>query len=153
MSLAIRLARAEDAPALAAALRAEDHAEFAALGDPAELIAGGIKNSAWAYVAEDEGGPVAVWGLSRATLLGGEGHAWCATTDRVALHRRRFAVASRAWVAAMLAECDRLSGWCDARYAVSLRWLRWLGAEIGPPVMTAGGVPFRRFEWRPEHGR
>jgi hypothetical protein len=149
-----RPAEVADAAPFAAAMRAQDRAEFEALGDPVELLAGGIRNSVWSYVAEDAGGYAAMWGFSKATLLGGHGHAWCATTERVLLHKRQFLQGSRAWALAMRAECDLLSGWCLASYDVSIRWLRWLEFEIGPAMpLGLGGAMFRPFWWRAGDGR
>lgn len=138
-----------DAVSFAAYMRAADYAEYAAIGEPAALLAAGIRSSVWSYLAEDDGGPVCLFGLERRTLLGGEGHAWCATTYRVTLHKRAFALASRAWADAMRAECDVLSGWVLASYDVSMRWLVWMGFELGPAMpLPPLGVMFRPFWWR-----
>jgi hypothetical protein len=138
-----------DAAPFAAQMRAQDRAEFEALGDPAEDLAEGIRQSVWCYVAEDEGGYVAAWGVRpTGTLLGGGGYAWCATTPRVLLHRREFLLGSRAWVAAMRAEFDLLTGWCAADYLVSQRWLtRWLGFCLGETVTMPSGMTYVNFHW------
>lgn len=137
-----------DAAPFAAQMRAEDLGEHEAAGDPATVLADGIRSSAWCYVAEDEAGYVAAWGVQRVgSLLGGDGYCWCGTTPRVLLHRREFLLGSRAWVASMRAEFDLLTGWCAADYLVSQRWLtRWLGFHLGVTTLI-GGVPFVNFWW------
>ena len=135
----------------AAQLRPEDRAEFAGTADPVEALAEGISESLWCYVAEDDGGYVACWGVRPAsTLLGGDGYVWCATTPRVVLHKRAFLLASRAWVAAMQALFVTLAGWCAEDYVVSQRWLnRWLGFELGAVErLGPSGVPYMLFWWR-----
>jgi hypothetical protein len=140
-----------DAAPFAEQMRAEDHREFAAFGDPAEALAEGIRESVWCYVASDKTGFVSCWGVRpTGTLLGGAGYCWCATTPRVLLHKRAFLLGSRAWVEAMRAEFVTLAGWCAADYAVSQRWLgRWLGFELGA-VERLGplGLPYMLFWWR-----
>jgi hypothetical protein len=145
-----RPARVEDAAPFAAQMRSQDRAEWEAIGEPVEMLAGGIRDSWQCHVAEDAEGYVAIWGTHRVTLLGGEAYAWCATTPRVLLHKRRFLLGSRAWLQAMQAEYDLIAGWCAADYALSLRWLHhWLGFELGT-VERLGplGVPFVNFWWR-----
>lgn len=147
-----RPARVEDAAPFAAQMRDADREEFAAFGDAVELLAGGIRESWWSYVAEDGEGYVAAWGCTRPTLLSSDAYAWCATTPRVLLHRRQFLQGSRAWVRAMQAEFDMVCGWCAADYALSVRWLtRWLGFNLGA-VERLGplGVPFVNFWWKRE---
>lgn len=148
MSLMVRPARVEDAAPFAAQLRAEDFAEFQVAGDPAEVLAAGIKDAWRCYLGYDESGPVCVFGVQRTgSLLDGVGYLWCGTTPRVLRHKRRFLLGSRAWVASARLEFDMLTGWCAMEYAVSVRWLtRWLGFTLGERTVI-GGVPFVNFHW------
>jgi hypothetical protein len=137
-----------DAAPLAAALREQDRREYEGFGEPAELLAIGIEDSWWCHVAEDDAGYVAIWGIHRTTLLGGDGYAWCATTPRVLLHKRQFLLGSRAWVAAMQSEFHMITGWCAADYALSLRWLtRWLGFSLGETRRMPSGLSYVNFYW------
>ncbi len=146
MTLSIRRATALDPAALAAALRPEDRAEVAALGDVEAVVRHSFEASRWAYVAEEPGGLVAAWGVGNAEGDGRTLRAWCLTTALVLRHRRRFLVASRAWVEAMKHEGGEvLDGYCDARHEAAVRWLGWLGFTVHEPQMTAAGVEFRRF--------
>lgn len=45
-----------------------------------------------------------------------------------------------------------LTNYVDARNAVSIRWLRWLGFEIEPAApFGIHGLPFHRFSMRVNH--
>ena len=46
-------------------------------------------------------------------------------------------------VARWLTLFEVLQNVVDARYGAALRWMRWLGFEIGPPFAMAHGL-FRR---------
>lgn len=146
--LRARPARVEDASPFAAQLRASDRDELQVAGDPAEVLAEGIRTSAWCRVAEDDGGFVVCWGVQPiGTVLDGAGYCWCATTPRVLRHKRAFLEGSRAWVAMMRAEYSLLAGWCAADYAISQRWLtKWLGFHLGATA-EIGGIPFVNFWW------
>jgi hypothetical protein len=47
----------------------------------------------------------------------------------------------------LLARHPHMVGMVDARYTLSIRWLRWLGAVVGEPrPFGVAGLPFCPFE-------
>ena len=77
------------------------------------------------------------------SLIGTTGVPWLLGSDPVTAYRRAFLVESRRMVARWLTLFEVLQNVVDARYGAALRWMRWLGFEIGPPFAMAHGL-FRR---------
>ena len=153
MMTLIRPARLSDVAELAEFLRPADKAECWNSGSrPSELIRQGIEISPWCYMAEDDHGPIAIWGVGISSLIGGVGIPWCLTTAGVESRRWLFARQSKLWVERMRDGWGMLEGWCDADYAVSLRWLQWLGFTIDEPIANyQTGHLFHRV-WMTGHG-
>lgn len=144
-------AREVDARELAPVLRREDQAEVLALLGPVDLVDGpaeslleGLASAREAWTARDAGGRIiCMAGVSRMSLIGSTGVPWLLGSDLVTAYRRAFLVESRRMVARWLTVFEVLRNVVDARYATALRWMRWLGFEIGPPFALAHGL-FRR---------
>ncbi len=69
------------------------------------------------------------------------------TTDLVDCHWRQFARSCRELLPELMLRHPRLIGMVDARYALSIRWLHWLGAIVGTPEpFGVRGEPFCSFE-------
>jgi len=144
-------AREVDARELAPKLRRADQAEVLALLGPVHLVEGaaeslleGLASSREAWTARDTGGRIiCMGGVSRMSLIGSTGIPWLLGSDLVTAHRRVFLVECRRMVAHWLTLFEVLRNVVDARYAAAIRWMRWLGFEIGPPFALAHGL-FRR---------
>jgi len=140
-----------DARELASVLRPEDRAEVLALLGPVDPVEGpadgllqGLASAREAWTARDDAGRIiCMAGVSPLSLIGSTGVPWLLGSDLVTVHRRAFMVESRRLVAHWLTLYDELRNVVDARYVVAIRWLRWLGFEIGPPFAQAHGL-FRR---------
>jgi len=125
---------------LAAVLRDEDRAEVLALlgmsdpvDGPATALLDGLATAREAWTARDRGGRiVCIAGVSPFSLVGSTGVPWVLGSDLVRTHRRAFMVESRRLVARWLTLFEVLRNVVDARYAAAIRWLGWLGFEIGP---------------------
>ena len=85
-----------------------------------------------------DGRVACVWGLIPPTLLSESAYLWLLTTDIVAEHKFLFVRNAQIYVGDMLKRYPTLYG--DVGDPRAIRWLRWLGAEILPPV--GGRVPF-----------
>ena len=144
-------ARDVDARELAPVLREEDRAEVLALLGPVHPVEGpcdslfqSLASAREAWTARDARGRIiCMTGVSQMSLIGSTGVPWLLGSDLVTAYRRVFLVESRRMVAHWLTLFEVLQNVVDARYGAALRWMRWLGFEIGPPFALAHGL-FRR---------
>lgn len=136
-----------DATDLALDLRPEDRAEVLALLGPVDPIEGpagsllhGLATAREAWTARDQDGRIiCMAGVSPFSLVGSTGVPWILGSPLVAMHRRAFLTESRRMVARWLCCFASLRNVVDCRYLVAIRWLRWLGFEIGPAFSLAHG--------------
>ncbi len=137
-----------DALELAPLLRAPDRAEVIALGvEPAAALVESVSRAREAWTARTEDGRIiCMAGVNPASLIGQIGIPWLLGSELVSAHRRAFMVETRRQVARWQAMFPILRNVVDARYAEAIRWLRWLGFEVGEPVPIAHGLfrPFHR---------
>lgn len=148
-SIEIRPATLDDARRLV--LRRADREEIDALtgGDPQEALAESVARSASAWAGLADGALVCLFGVVPASPAGNAGIPWLLGADSVAAYGRPFLRRNRAYVRAMLRDFPVLANVVDARNAVSIRWLRWLGFTLGTPTpMGVRGLPFIPFEMR-----
>lgn len=100
---------------------------------------------AWSWVVDDQ--VACMFGIVAPVLLTEKSYPWMLTTDLVDRHWRQFARSCRSLLPELLARHSRLVGMVDARYALSIRWLRWLGATVGEAEpFGVSGSPFCSFE-------
>jgi hypothetical protein len=147
------------AQSLALTMRPEDVEEVGASGydSPLQalLVALEVSDRSWAVLADGE--VAAMFGIATAadTVLGSGhiGQVWFLTGSGFLRHKRAFVRVARAVVRQLLEECGILYQYVDARYAAALRWVKWLGFAVGPPVAHGPhGLPFcpaviRRTSW------
>lgn len=135
-----------DAGIVASCARPADIAEIKACSgldiEPALGLC--LPNSLCAWVIESGGLPLAAVGDSLAGI--GTGVPWMVTTTHIEKDPRGFLRASKALMAEMLRRHLQLMNYVDARNTDAIRWLAWLGADIGPAVpYGVSGLPFRKF--------
>lgn len=97
-----------------------------------------LKNSPDAWVAYHETDLVGFSGIIPPTLLSDTAYFWLYATALFAKHPIACTRVSRRLVQDALNCYPVLVGHCTAR---SSRWLRWLGAELFPPI-DSGFIPF-----------
>lgn len=98
---------------------------------PEEMLLGELADSdaAWTWVVN--GIPACMFGIvTNPVLLGGDSYPWFISTDLVDRNARVFARTCKELLPELLAHHPRLVGRVDARYVLSVRWLRWLGAKV-----------------------
>lgn len=100
---------------------------------------------AWAWIVDGE--VACMFGIVTPEMLGEASYPWFLTTPLVERYSRQFARACKALLPELLTRHPKLVGKVDARYTISVRWLRWLGARVSEP--QPWGVeqqPFHHFE-------
>lgn len=142
MTILVRPAELEDIAPIAEKMREQDRQEVKASSgeDPMQSLSDSLLVSDLVWTAEDESGPIAMFGVAR--IPGGLstcGAAWLLGTDRlVDVDKRTWWVLSRKYVKRMEERYDILMNYVDDRNTVSQRWLSRLG--------------FRKIHTIPEYG-
>jgi hypothetical protein len=114
-------------------LRPGDAAEIAALGLTREEGLGlSLARALWADAYLVDGEVAAIVGLGLPAMLGRVATPWLLTGRPVDRHRKEFLRLTRARVELMRREWALLVNYVHADYAQAIRWLTWLGFEIGP---------------------
>jgi len=124
-------------------LREGDAREIAALGvGKSEALAATLARSLWADAYLVDGEVAALMGLILSSLVGGVAMPWLMTGAPVERHRRAFLQLTRARTREMLARHGTLVCNVHADYARSIRWLRWLGFDLGAarPIGPLGAL-------------
>jgi hypothetical protein len=136
------------AVAMAPHLRPADAAEVYATSGrgPEEALTAALRRSTQAWTCLIDGEPACIWGVGPLSLVAGKGCPWLLGTEAVERHPLAFLRQSRGFLAIMLRTYSQLENHVDARNRLSIRWLRWLGFTIGPPLPYGFlGLPFHRF--------
>lgn len=139
--ITILAATRDDVHEFAPRLRAEDRAEVLALGvAPVDGLLQSIAGAweAWTYRADRQ--IICMAGVTPLSLIGRVGVPWLLGSELVLRHRRTFMMETRRMVAHWLTLFDVLRNVVDARYEGAIRWLRWLGFEIGAPFPLGSGT-------------
>ena len=102
--------------------------------------------SAWSWIVDGE--VACMFGIvGGQSLMDPYSYPWFLTTPLVERHYRAFARACKALLPELLERHPTLCGMVDSRYALSVRWLEWLGARLGEPQpWGVSQAPFRYFE-------
>lgn len=149
MSPSVEIRPATFRDALTLELRRADRDEVEAMSgrNPRAVLVESVEKSAKAWAGLADGRLVCLFGVVPLTLIGITGTPWLLGSPEVCAFSRQFLRRNRAYVAEMLADFPRLANAVDARNAVSIRWLRWLGFQMGEPaIMGVARVPFIPFE-------
>ncbi|GAA3112829.1 hypothetical protein GCM10010520_66260 [Rhizobium viscosum] len=132
---------------IASRMRAADREEvFAASGrSPLSALCFSYRHSSLAWTALFDGRPEVMWGIGDINILTGIGAPWLLGTDAVEKNFRGFLRISKDWPAQLLSHYRLLRNVVDARNAISIRWLEWLGFRLFAPV-EINAHPFHLFE-------
>lgn len=85
----------------------------------------------WVGVAEDR--VACMWGVVIPSLLSNRAYLWLSTTDALIGNEFRFARHSQMVVQSLLEQYPEVIGHVRAGHDRSIRWLKWLKAELGEP--------------------
>lgn len=138
---------------VAAHLRPEDAAEIWASSRATghRALTRGAATAVRAWTGLVDGEPVAVAGVSPASMVCGVGVPWMLATPAIERVERPFLRLSRPVVEAMHEAAPELVNFVDNRNERAHRWLAWLGFTLDPPAPHGvDRLLFRRF-WRIRH--
>lgn len=141
----------EHAAAMAPIMRPSDRDEVKATSglNPRDGLLASLASSLYAWTWRVDGVPACMFGIGSGSILSGEGMPWLLTSNVLDQHWRPFVKHYRPFLDQMKADFPVLANWVDARHETAIRWLKWMGFEIGPIVPHGPrGLPHRRFEWR-----
>lgn len=91
--------------------------------------------------------PIAMFGVGDVNILAGVGSPWMLGTPEIERHVMTFLRQCPYWVGQLLQGYTVLRNCVDDRNKLSIRWLKWLGFEVGKPVVFKGHM-FRMFEMK-----
>lgn len=114
-------------------MRAVDARECWEIGgmEPLEALQHSAQGNGQRWTALFDGEPVAVFGVTEDTLMGGGiGTAWMLGTDRLQSDWRAFARASKPVIGELLRRYPALTNVMLTDNTLCMRWLRWLGASF-----------------------
>ena len=106
---------------------------------PDLAVAFSIATSERAFAAFLDGRLCAVFGVCHGVI-------WLVGTDEITQHPVTFYRASRKIFKQLSQGYNRLENYVDTRNLLSLRWLQWLGFDIGTPEFCGSGV-FHHVIW------
>lgn len=146
-SVVIQPATVGDAAYIAPILREADRCEILAIhADPAAtVLAEAVRVSSRAYAAWAWRGPqdfdaLALFGVAPVPGHPLLGVPWMVGARGLEDAPKTLVRHSRIWLSRISEGYRRLANWVDARNESSIRWLRWLGFTVHPPL------PWGRFD-------
>lgn len=146
--ISCRPALEDDAIAISRRMRRADMAEvWAQAGlDPLEGIRLSMAVSKRTIVGLVNGRHACIFGIASRSLLSDCGVPWLLGTKLIERHQLGFLRRCGPMLEELAAGFGRLENYVDARNAVSIKWLGWLGFTIeAPEPYGPFGLPFRRF--------
>lgn len=132
-------------------IRQPDIDEMQALGFPDANVAlvNCVRSSTYAWTGFINGEMAAIFGVSPASIMGGVGYPWLLGSGVIVRHPISFLRPCQPYINRMAGCYDVLHNYVDDRNRHAIKWLRWLGFEVGEPMAYGPlGMPFRHFEMR-----
>ena len=113
---------------------------------PLTALVASIQASTHAYTASVDNVPHVMFGVVPMSLISGHGVPWMLSSDEVEKRPLTFLRGSIQVVNEMTSHYEALANFVDARNQHSIKWLDWLGFEIGDPVdFGVFQLPFHPF--------
>lgn len=98
-----------------------------------EVFRGFVLSSSKIRMGCVDGKLLCIWGLIPPTLLSDQAYLWLHTTPEAEQHQFILVRRSQIEMTEMKAEFAQIIGHCEVDEALSIRWLKWLGAQFGEP--------------------
>lgn len=147
-SVTVRPLAPGDVEFVAANMRQEDVDEVwaSSFNTPIRALTCAVRDAEKVWALDYDGQPVAIFGVSRRGYLSNVGAPWLLGTNEIRKHTAAFLRLSRVYVPIMAEGFVRLENFVDFRNKLSIRWLRWIGFDIGELVPgLVLGVKFHKF--------
>jgi len=127
--ITISPATTQDAELMAPLLRKADMAEIqASLGeDPKDCLMDSVRASHKCFVAKDEDGYIAMWGVVTMPGHPQMGIPWMTATDALEKYSVKFLREAKDSLQELQEGYTVLTNFVDARNHVHIRWLQWMG--------------------------
>lgn len=141
----------KDARYVAEHLREEDFREcFGLSGDHClEEAEGCINLAEIAYVCKCDGVPLCIFGVIRDSIFANIGVVFMLSTSETKNHKYFIGKWTKRVMKAFLQEWETLYNWVDMGNERTIAWLKWLGAEIDPPLPYGiFGIKYHKFTFR-----
>lgn len=125
-----------DCASLAPRVREADKREiFAAQGvTPITALIASVRASSHAYTVTVDDEPEIMFGVVPASIVYGHGVPWLLASDYVEKRPLTFLRGSVKALEDITSKYDSLANFVDARNTHAIRWLDWLGFEVGEPI-------------------
>lgn len=138
----VRAAVMADIDAMAPLLRPGDLAECEAMGlAPDDALEASLMASNEAWVALEDGKPVAMWGYGVSGLLA-DAEVWLLTSPGVERHKKLFLQMNQQFIAEIMARFGGAVAYVHAEYGRAVKWLAWLGFQRAATVNINGAEFF-----------
>lgn len=116
---------------------------------PQDALMAGFEESELCLTVEDNGIPVAMFGVNSQSLLSNEGIIWFLATPHLKKIQIRFLRHCKFFIRLMLSYHPYLYNWVDQRNKESILWLKFCGATIEEAKpFGAEQMPFHYFYFK-----
>lgn len=148
MQVEVVKASREHVPLLLAGMSSAVVGELKTLYPATELAARmceAIEHSAEATSFFVDGKIIAMVGITTPTALSDIAYPWLLPhSENLGPYKYEFLAASKRWTQYQITRYSTLQNVVSAKNLAALKWLKWLGFELGP-VMKIKGQPFRPY--------
>ncbi len=147
----VRNAELKDVFELADNLRMDDITEVwrSHHKTPQEALFDSFTGSAVCMTIECNEKPIAMFGVVPHSVMPNVATIWLLASPELEKVQRAFLKHSRYFIDTMLGYYPLLINYIDVQNTVSLKWIKWLGAEFGPIVpYGVEGCSFQYFQFK-----
>ena len=114
--------------------------------EPEPCLRRALRISDWVQTGKINGELVCLFGV--AGVSQGVGSPWMLGTDLIEHHGKTFLRESKDVISKMLGDYQHLVNFVDIENKTAIRWLEWLGFDMGEVEYSPMGFPVKRFEMK-----